>query len=101
MAGKKGTPQTEFIRNGADRIQQIFILLIATNWILLIGFWVQMFYLPRKISILLSLLLLTYNLILLRVGSIRARRFEDDALRFTITFASFLTAIASWVLYFF
>ncbi|MBY5991960.1 hypothetical protein [Ferrimonas balearica] len=85
---------TTFQRYGPDRLQKFFLYLIVGDWLLLGGIALFIDSLSFVYGSALALLMVGYNVLLMKLCFYRARRASDGYLLYPVVFA----VVASFVL---
>ncbi|MBY5920039.1 hypothetical protein [Ferrimonas balearica] len=92
---------SQFQRHGPDRLQKYFLYLIVGDWLLLGGVALVLDSLTFVYGCIIALLVVAYNILLIKLCFFRARRASDGYLLYPVVFAALLSfAILGYVFLF-
>lgn len=73
-----------YVRKGVDGLQKLFLYLIILDWFILIYLFTEIKYLPFRYGVAASIMIIFFNLILMKLCFKRARRTTDSYLIYPV-----------------
>ncbi|MBY6185893.1 hypothetical protein KUV89_04535 [Marinobacter hydrocarbonoclasticus] len=82
---------SRFQRHGPDKLQKFFLYLIVADWLLLAGVALVLDSLTFVHGSAIALLVVAYNVLLMKLCLVRARRASDGYLLYPVVFAGLIS----------